>query len=183
MTASEAILGRGAADFIDGRWRPLAGDGVVTRNPARPDEVVWAGTPDAAHAEEAVDAARRALPAWIALGLDGRREALLRWREACVALLPRFADAIAREVGKVRWEAELEAKLLGDKVAITLEDRVLARVAGFEVAAGPGKTGICSFRPHGVMSVLGPYNFPAHLPNGHIVPALLAGNTVVLKPS
>ena len=120
MTASEAILGRGAADFIDGRWRPLAGDGVVTRNPARPDEVVWAGTPDAAHAEEAVDAARRALPAWIALGLDGRREALLRWREACVALLPRFADAIAREVGKVRWEAELEAKLLGDKVAITL---------------------------------------------------------------
>ncbi|MFM1823042.1 MAG: hypothetical protein RI967_1308, partial [Planctomycetota bacterium] len=183
MTASEAILGRGAADFIDGRWRPLAGDGIVTRNPARPDEVVWAGTPDPAHAEEAVAAARRALPAWIALGIEGRREALLRWREACVALAPRFAEGIAREIGKVRWEAELEAKLLGDKVSITLEDRVLARIAGFEVAAGPGKTGICSFRPHGVMAVLGPYNFPAHLPNGHIVPALLAGNAIVFKPS
>ena len=38
-------------------------------------------------------------------------------------------------------------------------------------------------KPHGVMAVLGPYNFPAHLPNGHIVPALLAGNAVVFKPS
>ncbi len=183
MPASDAFLGRGAADFIDGRWRPLSGEGVVTRNPARPGEVVWAGTPDPAHAEEAVAAARRALPAWIALGVEGRREALLRWREACVTLAPRFAEGIAREIGKVRWEAELEAKLLGDKVSITLEDRVLARIAGFEVAAGPGKTGICSFRPHGVMAVLGPYNFPAHLPNGHIVPALLAGNAVVFKPS
>ena len=38
-------------------------------------------------------------------------------------------------------------------------------------------------KPHGVMAVLGPYNFPAHLPNGHIVPALIAGNVVILKPS
>jgi hypothetical protein len=38
-------------------------------------------------------------------------------------------------------------------------------------------------KPHGVLAVLGPYNFPAHLPNGHIVPALLAGNAVVFKPS
>jgi succinylglutamic semialdehyde dehydrogenase len=38
-------------------------------------------------------------------------------------------------------------------------------------------------RPHGVVAVFGPYNFPGHLPNGHIVPALLAGNTIVFKPS
>jgi succinylglutamic semialdehyde dehydrogenase len=38
-------------------------------------------------------------------------------------------------------------------------------------------------KPHGVMAVLGPYNFPAHLPNGHIVPALIAGNAVIFKPS
>ena len=38
-------------------------------------------------------------------------------------------------------------------------------------------------KPHGVLAVLGPYNFPAHLPNGHIVPALIAGNAVVFKPS
>src|SRR3546814_973033 len=38
-------------------------------------------------------------------------------------------------------------------------------------------------KPHGALAVLGPYNFPAHLPNGHIVPALLAGNSVLFKPS
>ena len=44
-------------------------------------------------------------------------------------------------------------------------------------------TSITRHKPHGVLAVFGPYNFPGHLPNGHIVPALLAGNTVVFKPS
>jgi succinylglutamic semialdehyde dehydrogenase len=183
MLASSAYLHQPPSDFVDGSFRPLAGDAVTTRDPARPSSVVWQGTPVAAHAEEAVAAARRALPAWSARPLAERRAQLERWRETCVRHAGRLAAAIAREVGKVRWEAELEAKIVADKVTITLEDRVLARVAGFEVAAGTGKTGICTFRPHGVMAVLGPYNFPAHLPNGHIVPALLLGNTVVFKPS
>ena len=183
MLASSAYLAQSPADFIAGEFRPLAGEGIVTRDPARPSSVVWAGTAIAAHAEDAVAAARRALPAWRALPLDARKAHLERWRETCVRHAGRLAAAIAREVGKVRWEAELEARIVAEKVAITLEERVLSRVAGFEVAAGAGKTGICAFRPHGVMAVLGPYNFPAHLPNGHIVPALLLGNTVVFKPS
>jgi len=183
LLASSAYLKHSPSDFIDGAFRALSGDGIVTRDPANPTATVWQGTPVPAHAEDAVAAARRALPAWSSLALAERRAHLERWRETCVKHGARLAAAISREVGKVKWEAELEAKIVAEKVTITLEDRVLARVAGFEVAAGPGKTGICSFRPHGVMSVLCPYNFPAHLPNGHIVPALLAGNTVVLKPS
>ena len=183
MLLSNAYLAQSPADYIDGAFRPLSGDAITTRDPANPAGVVWAGSPVAAHAEDAVAAARRALPAWSALSLDARRAYLERWRETCVKHAGRLAAAISREIGKVKWEAELEAKIVAEKVTITLEERVLARVAGFEVAAGAGKTGICTFRPHGVMTVLGPYNFPAHLPNGHIVPALLAGNTVVLKPS
>ena len=183
MRASAAYLGREPSDYIGGAFRALSGDGIVTRDPANPASLVWQGTPVPAHAEEAVEAARRALPAWSALPLPERRAALARWRETCVKHAARLAAAISREVGKVKWEAELEAKIVAEKVTITLEDRVLARVAGFEVAAGAGKTGICTFKPHGVMAVLGPYNFPAHLPNGHIVPALLLGNTVVFKPS
>jgi len=183
MRASAAYLGREPSDYIGGAFRALSGDGITTRDPADPASVVWQGTPVAAHAEEAVEAARRALPAWSALPLAERRAALERWRDTCVKHAARLAAAISREVGKVKWEAELEAKIVAEKVTITLEDRVLARVAGFEVAAGAGKTGICTFKPHGVMAVLGPYNFPAHLPNGHIVPALLLGNTVVFKPS
>lgn len=183
MLASSAYLEHAPADLVDGVFRPLAGEGITTRDPANPTTVVWSGTPVAAHAEDAVAAARRALPAWSALPIADRRALLERWRETCVRHAGRLSAAIAREIGKVRWEAELEAKVVAEKVHITLEDRVLARVTGFEVAAGAGKTGICTFRPHGVMAVLGPYNFPAHLPNGHIVPALLLGNTVVFKPS
>ncbi len=183
MQASAAYLAQSPSDYVDGVFRPLSGDGIVTRDPALPSRVVWTGTPVASHAEDAVAAARRALPSWRALSFDERRVYLERWREACVRHAGRLAAAISREVGKVKWEAELEAKIVAEKVTITLEERVLARVVGFEVAAGTGKTGICAFRPHGVMAVLGPYNFPAHLPNGHIVPALLVGNTVVFKPS
>ena len=183
MQASAAYLEQSPSDYVDGVFRPLSGDGIVTRDPAFPSRVVWMGTPVASHAEDAVAAARRALPSWRALSFDERRAYLERWREACVRHAGRLAAAISREVGKVKWEAELEAKIVAEKVSITLEERVLARVAGFEVAAGAGKTGICAFRPHGVITVLGPYNFPAHLPNGHIVPALLVGNTVVFKPS
>jgi succinylglutamic semialdehyde dehydrogenase len=180
---SNVYLAHGPSDYVDGAFRSLVGDAIATRDPAKPSDVVWAGSPVEAHAEEAVAAARRALPSWSALPLDARRAHLERWRETCVKHAGRLAAAISREIGKVKWEAELEAKIVAEKVTITLEDRVLARVAGFEVAAGPGKTGICTFKPHGVVSVLGPYNFPAHLPNGHIVPALLLGNTVVFKPS
>jgi succinylglutamic semialdehyde dehydrogenase len=180
---STEYLAHAPSDYVDGSFRPLVGEGIVTRDPAAPASVVWAGSPVAQHAEDAVASARRALSPWIALGLDGRRAHLERWREVCVRHAARLSAAISREVGKVRWEADLEAKIVAEKVTITLEERVLARISGFEVAAGPGKTGICSFRPHGVMAVLGPFNFPAHLPNGHFVPALLAGNTVVLKPS
>jgi len=183
MLASSAYLKHAPSDFIDGAFRALSGDAITTRDPANPTNIVWQGSPVAAHAEDAVAAARRALPAWSALSLDERRVFLERWRETCVKHAARLAAAIAREIGKVKWEAELEAKIVAEKVTITLEDRVVARVAGFEVAAGAGKTGICSFKPHGVMAVLGPYNFPAHLPNGHIVPALLLGNTIVFKPS
>lgn len=181
--ASRAFLAHPPANLVGGALRSIEGDAIVTRDPAAPDRVVWSGASVRAHADDAVAAARAAFPGWSALGLDARRAALERWREVCVRHAGRIAAAISREIGKIAWEAELEAKLVADKVSITLEERVLARVAGFEVAAGPGKTGICSFRPHGVIAVLGPYNFPAHLPNGHFVPALLLGNTVVLKPS
>ena len=94
-----------------------------------------------------------------------------------------LARLIGREMGKTLAEARLEVAAVAGKVDITLEDRVMDRVRGFSVGATAGVEGVCRFRPHGVMAVLGPFNFPAHLPNGHLVPALLLGNTAVFKPS
>ncbi len=58
-----------------------------------------------------------------------------------------------------------------------------AERAGEKRSTMPFGESVLRHRPHGVMAVLGPYNVPGHLPNGHIVPALLAGNSVVFKPS
>jgi succinylglutamic semialdehyde dehydrogenase len=135
---------------------------------------VWSAGPELSHVDAAVDAARAAFPAWARLARDRRSAVLRRFQEICKARQNEMAGIICDEVGKVIWESMGEATALSSKVDITLEtDETggLKRVAGYE------------FRPHGVMCVLGPFNFPAHLPNGHIVPALAMGNTVVFKPS
>ncbi|MGE3954849.1 MAG: succinylglutamate-semialdehyde dehydrogenase [Parachlamydiales bacterium] len=84
---------------------------------------------------------------------------------------------IAEEVGKPLWEAEEEVKAMIAKIPLSIE--ALKERAG--TLSRPGIT--IRHRPHGILGVLGPFNFPGHLPSGHIVPALLAGNTVVFKPS
>ncbi|MCH7734518.1 MAG: aldehyde dehydrogenase family protein, partial [Chloroflexi bacterium] len=97
-----------------------------------------------------------------------------------------MAGLICDETGKAMWESKAEASLLASKVEITLDESEhagLRRVSGYEVPLNETKSGRCWFRPHGVMAVLGPFNFPAHLTNGHIIPALAMGNTVIFKPS
>ncbi|NBX25507.1 MAG: aldehyde dehydrogenase family protein [Planctomycetes bacterium] len=174
---------RQPSDFIGGRWAAIPGDDVVSRDPAAPDHVVWSGSPRMAHVDEAVAAAREAFPAWRSRSMDERASLLRRFAEVCGRHAERLARTITAEMGKTLAESRAEAKLLQDKVSITLDPLTLSRVRDFEVDAGAGKVGRCQFRPLGVMAVVGPFNFPAHLPHGHWVPALLLGNTVVFKPS
>ncbi len=183
MSAAIGACGFEAADLIGGQWRSIGGSELRSDNPARPDETVWSGTPVLDHVDEAVAAARKAQPAWAATSIEDRIEVLRRFQRLVVEESESLARLIGREMGKVLPEARLEAAAVAGKVDITLEDRVMERVRGFTVAAGNGVEGVCRFRPHGVMAVLGPFNFPAHLPNGHLVPALLLGNTAVFKPS
>ncbi len=183
-------LRRGPADLVGGRWIELhAGAGpetITSRNPARPSEAVWSAAPERSHVGAAVEAARAALPAWAAWAREGRFAVLRRFKEICKDRGSDMAAMICDEVGKVMWESKGEASILGAKVDITLDETeigAMRRVGDYEFAMGPGKSGRCWFRPHGVMAVIGPFNLPAHLPNGHIVPALAMGNTVVFKPS
>ncbi len=174
------------ADLIAGRWIPIRGEGVVSRNPAHPDRVIWSGAPSAAHVDQAVSAAREALPAWSRWPREKRFAALRRLKSIYGRDAQRIADLICDETGKVMWDARSEAAALTAKIDITLDDSEhgpLRRVTDFELGLGGTRRGRCWFRPHGVMAVLAPFNFPAHLPNGHIVPALAMGNTVILKPS
>lgn len=184
--AAHASLRRPACDLIGGAWLPIPGDRVVSRNPARPAEVIWSGAPDAAHVDHAVAAARGAMPAWARWPHDKRFAVLRRLRTIYERDATRIAELIRDETGKVMWDAKTEAGALAAKIDITLdatEHGPLRRVTGFELPLGGSRSGRCWFRPHGVMAVLAPYNFPAHLANGHIIPALAMGNTVILKPS
>lgn len=143
-------------------------------------ELLWTGT--AGDANEAVERARAAWPGWGSKSLAFRVETMRRFANVALGKIDEFADLIARETGKPLWEARTEAEAVIKKVDISVSaygDRTPKRSREGELGA---KIAV-RHKPHGVLAVLGPYNFPAHLPNGHIVPALIAGNAVVFKPS
>ena len=176
------------ADLIAGEDVPLKDGRVVSVNPARPSDVLWSAAPERANVDRAVAAARAAAPAWAAWPLERRAEAIRVFRRSCEAHAAELAQVLLRETGKASWESTGEAGALAAKIDITLDPQTdqnwgLRRIAGYELELSGSKTAATWFRPHGVMAVFGPFNFPLHLPNGHIIPALLAGNTVVFKPS
>lgn len=184
MNASAKVAS--PADLIGGVWVPTPGESLRSHNPAKPSETVWQGSPVLSHVGSAVASARRALPVWASWPMEKRIAALRAVQALMRARVDEIAALIVRETGKAAWDSLAEAKLLADKIDITLEvgaNTGMARVGGFDLTLSPTRTGATRFRPHGVMAVVGPFNFPAHLPNGHMVPALAMGNTVVFKPS
>ncbi len=132
--------------------------------------------------EEIVDRARRAWPAWAAMPLANRMELMRRFSNEVRKDAEKLAECIARETGKPMWEARSEVESVINKVEISIR-AYSERTAQRKLDSALQGTTALRHKPHGVMAVLGPYNFPAHLPNGHIVPALIAGNVVVFKPS
>jgi succinylglutamic semialdehyde dehydrogenase len=131
------------------------------------------------HVDVAVEAARNAQPAWQRTGEPARRELLQRYQQRLRAHREDLALSIALEVGKPLWEARIEVDAMVSKVDLALGEGARF-TAEQRIVDLPGEI---RYRPLGVLAVIGPFNFPGHLPNGHIVPALLLGNTVVHKPS
>ncbi len=129
-----------------------------------------------------VGRARRAWPQWAAKPLATRIELLRRFANEVRKEQEPFAELIARETGKPLWEARTEVEAVIAKVEISVR-AYAERTGQKKLDSGLQGTAAVRHKPHGVMAVLGPYNFPAHLPNGHIIPALIAGNAVILKPS
>lgn len=167
--------------WINGVWLAGSGEAMEKRNPVS-GELLWQGT--ATGREQVADAcaaARRAFPGWAKTPFSEREAAVNRFAGLLEQNKVRLAETIARETGKPRWEATTEVTAMINKIAIS--------VKAYHTRTGEQHTPMADgaatlrHRPHGVLAVFGPYNFPGHLPNGHIVPALLAGNTLVFKPS
>ncbi|WP_133013285.1 succinylglutamate-semialdehyde dehydrogenase [Marinomonas flavescens] len=169
------------AHYINGQW--IQGEGKLSRSIDPADaSLVWeANSASESQVDQAIKAARNAFPSWANRPLAERITII----EAFAALVKENSEAIAtvisRETGKPIWETRTEAAAMVGKVAIS--QKAYDERTGEKSSPMPGATARLRHRPHGVVAVFGPYNFPGHLPNGHIVPALIAGNTVVFKPS
>lgn len=152
---------------------------IVSYEPATGAEL-WRGT--VGNVDETVARARRAWPQWASQPLANRIELLRRFVNEVRKEQDSFAELIARETGKPLWESRTEVESVMAKVEVSIS-AYAERTGQRRLDSALQGTTAVRHKPHGVMAVLGPYNFPAHLPNGHIVPALIAGNVVILKPS
>lgn len=167
--------------YIAGAWQAGQGEAFDSLNPVT-QASVWSGQgASAEQVEAAVAAARAAFPAWARLSLDARIAVLERFAATLKTRADELARCIGEETGKPLWESATEVTSMVNKVAISIQS--YRERTGEKSGPLADATAVLRHKPHGVVAVFGPYNFPGHLPNGHIVPALLAGNAVIFKPS
>jgi succinylglutamic semialdehyde dehydrogenase len=180
-SSDEAPGGNAHGNYVDGVWQPGSGAMLQTYDPATGAAAYASQASDAGDVARAVGAARAAFEPWADTPLDERIAICTRMRDLLKADGQDLARIIAQEVGKPLWEAGTEVATMANKVDISI--KAYHERTGHSANAVADGRAVLRHRPHGVFAVFGPYNFPGHLPNGHIVPALIAGNTLVFKPS
>ncbi len=174
-------MSKNVSHFIAGHWVASGGPPFSSHNPVT-QETVWQGhAASPATVDAAVSAARTAFPAWAETSLDARIAHLKEFARLLGEHKSSLAHTIGFETGKPLWEAATEVATMIGKIDISI--RAHAERTGTRSTQLADHKAVLRHRPHGVVAVFGPYNFPGHLPNGHIVPALLAGNCVIFKPS
>lgn len=167
--------------YINGKWSSSAGESFISTNPAD-NHSIWEGH----HARledihEAMDAAQAARHIWASFNFCKRAEYVLKFAEIVKKRRAELKYLISMETGKPLWESDTEVSSVIAKAALSLK-ACQERTSDTQVETGEVSSAI-HYKPHGITAVFGAYNFPAHLSNGHIMPALLAGNTVIYKPS
>lgn len=167
--------------YVNGHWVAGSGPSITAKNPATA-EIIWEGnSADSTLVEQAVRAAKTVFFKWSRMEFDQRATLLEKFRNRLLEKQESLAEAISQSTGKPLWEARGEVLSMANKITISI-DSFKARCPTIKTPQAQSLS-ITKHRAHGAMAVLGPFNFPGHLPNGHIVPALLAGNTVIFKPS
>jgi len=167
--------------LINNQWLAGLGKQVSSVNPAK-NEVIWQGqSATAEQVDEAIASARVAFEKWSTTPLSARIALTEAYAQLLTDNKEELATTIALETGKPLWETRTEVGAMIGKIAISI--KAYHERTGTVENPMPGAKAFIRHKPHGVVAVFGPYNFPGHLPNGHIVPALIAGNTVVFKPS
>jgi acyl-CoA reductase-like NAD-dependent aldehyde dehydrogenase len=162
-------------------------DGLPVENPATGDVIATVPIASPAEVRAIVARARAAQPAWDALGFDGRGKVLRRAQKWVVDNADRIVETIVSETGKTHDDAVINeigpiAAELGFWVKHApryLADEKVRSSSPFVL----GRKLVSRYRPLGVIGVIGPWNYPLTNSFGDCIPALAAGNAVVLKPS
>ena len=167
--------------YIHGNWHSGRGAVFDSKNPFNQD-VLWSGaSADSQQVNDAIVSSRSALTHWSTISIDERIAVIKRFAQYIKESEEVLAQLISKETGKPLWESQAEVQAMQNKIPLSIKahnERTSTKITD----TGTGQS-VIRHKPHGVIAVFGPYNFPGHLPNGHIIPALLAGNTVVFKPS
>ncbi|MCP8686369.1 succinylglutamate-semialdehyde dehydrogenase [Marinobacterium sedimentorum] len=170
-----------ASLFINGQWCRGDDADMESFNPGN-GQRIWRGRAASnEQVNDAVVAARDAFEHWRLMTFEQRATLVRRFVSQLQQHRDLLTDTIGQETGKPQWEAATEVAAMIGKADISIQ-AALER-SGEKRQHGNGITSTLRHHPHGVVAVFGPYNFPGHLPNGHIIPALLAGNTLLFKPS
>lgn len=170
-----------AVQFIKNQWLSGEGKEFTSLDPVKNTQVWQGQAATAAQVDTAVQIARKAQYDWAGLSFDERVAVVKKFAEQLSNNKEAMALTIASETGKALWEARTEVAAMIGKIDISV--RAYQERTGTKENPMPQGRAFVRHKPHGVVAVFGPYNFPGHLPNGHIVPALLAGNSVIFKPS
>jgi acyl-CoA reductase-like NAD-dependent aldehyde dehydrogenase len=176
-------VGKAIGLVIDGEVVPGEAGTYPVTNPVRPAEVVLDGpSASAAQVDRAVAAARRAAPGWAALSHDERAELVGKAAAAAGAVVGAsdLARLLTREHGKVLWEAQFDAGTIGGMAgafAPLAADALEAR----SMTGGGGRRTTVEYIPYGVVAAILPFNWPVSVLGNKLLPALLTGNTVVVK--
>ena len=179
MSKFQIIQSKG--QYIQGAWVKGRGNTLESINPAY-GTLLWQGH-NASENEiiAASAAAHQALSFWSSLSFKQRAHYTKEFAQQVEKNRAQIAQLIALETGKPLWESQTEVTAVIGKISLSIQ--------AYQERTWPKETpsadanACLRFKPQGVVAVLGAFNFPAHLSNGHIVPALLAGNTILYKPS
>jgi acyl-CoA reductase-like NAD-dependent aldehyde dehydrogenase len=154
-------------------------------NPATSEVIATFPVHGPADVEAAVEGAREAAAWWAGLGWKARRTRLLAWKSHLARYLGRLAELVHNETGKPLADAQLEVVLAIVHIdwaarnarKVLRPRRVWSGLSAYNLASS------VEYVPHGVVGVIGPWNYPVFTPVGSIAYALAAGNAVVFKPS
>ncbi|MBP9674470.1 MAG: aldehyde dehydrogenase family protein [Bacteriovoracaceae bacterium] len=156
---------------------------ITKYSPANTKDLLWECIVDPHHVDKVMHSAETGFNLWKKTPLSTRISYLKKYQERVSQRREEVALAIALETGKPLWEAHTEVNSVIAKIDITISDSLeLIADKKYEKIL-PETNGLVHYKPLGISLIIGPFNFPCHLANGQILSALIAGNSIIYKPS